>query len=533
MKGLQMDNIVTTAIVGTGQLEAQKTTTGTPIDELAQQLAVDPERRLLLTAGAWSIYRSAGYPAAPVPMTPPPAQTETLPPCSPKATQLLKDLLGGKHKEVLPEALARLQQCELRLPYELLPRALTIGRAMNELRPVLAAVVGERGRWLSSFNPAWSWVAQALAEAEQALPENAETIWQEGTTEQRRNILQRLRAIDTTRALEWLMAAWKQEKADVKVELLTSLETGLSADDEPFLEKALDDRSESVRTASASMLSLIPTSALRQRMLERADAMLTYSNGTLIAQPPTVLEKEWQRDGIVARAPRHIKEQPWWLLQVLAFIPPEHWEERFATDPTTLVTSLNLDAGELQVALVEGWANATLLHCEKRWYSPLWKWWLQQRLDESRLTRLKTLLSHSRVVYPAFSVDDLSLTLLLDMPQQEAENNVLSLISKPSKQPWTYDLQVLRQPWSKAFGDAYLQLIRDYVSSLNDQLEFNELWQSTLTMAAIALPPACFVSALQTWDIPEKGRYSQYWKQSVKTFTDLIKLRKRIQEEIQ
>ena len=119
-----MERIVTTAIVGTGQIQLQEASTGTPVDALAAQLVGEQERKLLLTAGAWSIYRRAGYCARanidgfnPVQAlsgkdigsrshpgekvhTPNPNESseDALAPCSPRATHLLSMLLarGGR-----------------------------------------------------------------------------------------------------------------------------------------------------------------------------------------------------------------------------------------------------------------------------------------------------------------------------------------------------------------------------------------------------------------------------------------------------
>ena len=74
-----MNTLVTTAIVGTGQVENTDLVTDTPIDALAAQLPADnTERSLLLTAGAWAIYRQAGYCAEPAPTIPQSAQAEVL-----------------------------------------------------------------------------------------------------------------------------------------------------------------------------------------------------------------------------------------------------------------------------------------------------------------------------------------------------------------------------------------------------------------------------------------------------------------------
>ena len=191
-----MDNtFITTALVGTGQQKSNAVGTGTPVDGLVNQLDEDnAERRLLLSAGAWSIYRRAGQVPERIALEVQPAPPEALAACSPTIIPTLQGLLLGQHSELLPEALARLQCAGLRLPHELLPAALALGTQKAELRAALVPVAGERGRWLSQYNTEWHWCAEFLPGTAQPLPDEAETIWQEGTLAQRCALLRRLRS---------------------------------------------------------------------------------------------------------------------------------------------------------------------------------------------------------------------------------------------------------------------------------------------------------------------------------------------------
>src|SRR5581483_3186133 len=369
-----MDTIVTMAIVGTGQLGSKDVATATPVDALATRIpADDAERKLLLTAGAWSIYRQAGRQTRPAPEAPRPAAQESLHACSPAATNLLESLLQKEHDEVLPEALQRLKQLGQRLPYELLPQALAYGAQSKDIRAALIPVIGERGRWLGQLNSGWSWVAQFLAG--DTLPDDAETIWQEGTVGQRSAILHQLRAIDPAKARDWLNEVWKQEKAEARKKFLSAFNLGLSAADEEFLEKALDDRSEGVRTTAAELLARIPTSALAQRMLARADAILTY-DGTFKMKEPKEVDKSWQRDGI-AVAPKGSKDKSWYQTQVLSLISPIHWEERFAATPEALIEAAKRHKQKNDILLC--WSYAATLHQTTSWALPLWQWLCEHR----------------------------------------------------------------------------------------------------------------------------------------------------------
>ncbi len=185
-----MDAFITSAIVGTGQQRPETISTGTPIDRLIEQLPAHTlERNLLLAAGAWSVYRQAGYSARQLAVESKTAADETLSACSPKLANLIATLLQEEHASLLPEALERLQQRGLRIPYTLLPELLDYGRSKAAIRSALVPVLGERGRWLSHCNSRWHWVAQFPSKHSEPLPDDAETIWQEGASEAEQALL--------------------------------------------------------------------------------------------------------------------------------------------------------------------------------------------------------------------------------------------------------------------------------------------------------------------------------------------------------
>ncbi len=277
-----MDMIVTTALVGTGQQGSPDIATGTAIDTLAAQLVgEDVERRILLTAGALAFYRKAGQVTALAPALPERAAPETLHSCSVKVAQMLANLLQSEHNDLLPEAYTLLEKAHLRLSFELLPLALEQGTRNPGIRARVLPILGERGYWLCQFNSAWSWVNQLRMETQHILPADIETVWQEGSGEQRAEMLRRVRVADPSRALEWLKAVWKKEKVDVRTTFLSTLAIGLSMTDQAFLEQALDDRGEAVRREAVQLLTRLTTSPQALRLLTRADELLQYENGKL------------------------------------------------------------------------------------------------------------------------------------------------------------------------------------------------------------------------------------------------------------
>ena len=248
-----MNMLTQIALAGTAKV-ANDPRTGTALDGLFDAVAgVERERALLLRAAGEATYARAGHLAEAGVALPEPAPDEHQKICSATAARLVGDMLQERHPQVLPEALRLLAEANLRLPPALLPVALS--QHVPELRPALLPVLGERGRWLSRFNPDWSWAAEAGIETGAGLPANAEVLWQEGTPAQRLGILGRMRTEQPALARAWLEAAWREEKADFRSDALLRLDRGLSRDDEPFLDKALDDRSQSVRARAATLLA--------------------------------------------------------------------------------------------------------------------------------------------------------------------------------------------------------------------------------------------------------------------------------------
>ena len=518
---MNIPQFMTTALVGTARQEQADIATGAPVDTLIAELpAGEFERRLLLQAGAWATYRQVGEMAPHLDEIPTPAPDEALPVCSQSIARLLHSMLLGEHQDVLPTALHYLCEAGLRLPHELLPQALSI--RTRTLQAAVFPVLGERGIWLSQFNPVWSWVKNFLPDSNSTLPDDAETIWQEGSVGQRCEILRRLRSADADKARAWLEGVWKQEKAEARLELIKTLEVGLSSEDEAFLEKVLDDRAASVKAAVPAMLVRIPTSAFAQRMMSRADAILTNAEGKLKLKLPTAFDKTWLRDGIVEKPHSGVGERAWWMMQILGSVPPSHWEEQFGLAPTALIAMAQAD--KFGASLIEAWSRATQLFGTQTWIEPLWDWW--QKQSQKKKTGGTT-------------TSDMRGELVKHMPAQLVESKVQHMmlhISPQENDDWETFLSELPAPWSSEFSESYLHMLRQHVASLTLNIRnyypYSDPWFSSLETAATQLPSVCFTAALAAWPLPEDdGWQRQQWQEQLQAFTNTLRIRQRLLEE--
>lgn len=488
--------------------------TGSSVDHLPLA-GGSRERDLLLRAGAWATYRRAGVMPSPAPDSPAAAQEDALPVCSESAVAILVNLLSSRRHDLLPEALERLRQAHLRVPPSLLPLALNSTPA--ELRTALLPALGARGRWLAQFNPSWEWAAETLVDDE--TPTGAQAIWEEGATGQRVEVLRRLRVSEPQRARDLLAEVWKREKADVRVALLTALSVNLTPTDIPLLELALADRTERVRVAAADLLLSLPESAFAQRMRHRGEAILTYADGRLDANPPADVDDAWVSDGLAAY-PDHGGRRRGILFQTLQRVPPEHWEAHFAATPETLIDAL--DDSPWRSTVLLAWSEAAARFGSARWAIPLWRrWWVAPLA--MRAEAREGLGSIGRLLAPLLPRDELDAIArtLIFTPQRYSD---LSLAE---------GLSLLPRSWSDAIAAAYLVGLREFVESLQPDATSCEPWDTTLASALVGMPASHFSQALEPFSFLEKKSWQvSMFEQSLKAFAAGIRLRARIIQEI-
>jgi hypothetical protein len=522
-----MDALTQLALTGTKHGGATPAPDDHPADALFARGQGDAEGDLLLRAGSRAVVHQAGYvprsDIAGVPAAPPDVQ-----PCGAKRLAgLLQNALTTDAKELLGEFLRQMSAHGRLMPHELLPQALNVSDV--ELRERLLPVLGERGRWLASLNPEWSWVSSGVATLSGDDRDAVRREWVDGKIRERCRALGVLRMSDAAEGRTLLEATFKQEKPDHRAEFVTVLATGLGPEDESFLESCLDDRSSQVREAAAALLARLPQSGLAGRMLARADGMLAmviegkiFKKKKLTCNPPEEIDKTWERDGIAAKAPGGRGKRAYWAECVLSAVPPAHWVRKFGAEPAALITAIEDDT--FDVAVLTAWTRSAVSFAggeSDAWLRPLWERWagraerLSGKPAEESFAQLQTLL-------PA-------------MPRGDAERGVLQLLETgegEGSEPLAL-LARLPRPWSPEFARKYLSLARRVIQRSTDNAAYQ--WASSLFTAGKAIPRDVFGEALSPWDVkatePSTWHIQAIERETVR-FTELVQTRRAFYEDV-
>ncbi|MFB7245318.1 hypothetical protein CW362_30365 [Streptomyces populi] len=374
--GGSWEELVTVALLGTERrtLQGQRPGRGAPA-------------ALLDAAAVETVRRRAGVRPARAAARPEPAAPDPRPALPPAAARRLATLLadrpgtggGGRRgtapdlMELLPQWLALANTHGFAAPPGTLPALLDAARARTDLRPAALAFAGPRALWLARLNPEWRFALRSSSGGAPALPEEPgriQQLWQEGLFAERVALLSAVRAKDPSAGRELLVATWATERAEDRLMFLDSLRSGLCAEDEAFLERALADRSRNVRATAAELLSALPGSALAARMAARAVSCVAvdHTRGTplVTVEAPHECDAAMERDGVVPKPPAGRGERSWWLGQLVEAAPLAAWRERFGGRSPEEVVALPVADG-WQAELHAAWCRAAVRQRDPGW----------------------------------------------------------------------------------------------------------------------------------------------------------------------
>lgn len=379
-----------------------------------------------------------------------------------------------------------------------------------ELCDAISPLLGERGRWLAAQNPEWSWATGASGEDDD--------IWETGDLPTRLACLRKLRETQPGHARELLASTWKVDPAEDRAAFIAVFETGLSQDDEAFLEAAVDDKRKEVRRNAAALLARIPDSGLVKRMTRRVLPLLRFASAEtgsvlkLKKSKPAVLEvslpaecdKPMQRDGVDLKPPAGMGEKGWWLAQMLGAVPLSTWTDAWQCGMDEILGAS--EHSEWKTELFEGWTLAAIGQRNADWAVAL----LPIALEPGRSARLESLLAIVPLQYAE--------THLL----KYLSGNFRKFVDSPAILPW-----LCQHEWSANFSIAVLDFLRALTASESSDWQF----RNRLVNFASCLAPESFSQALNGWPTDSAGW--PFWAKGMEDFLAVVQFRSDIHSAFQ
>jgi hypothetical protein len=488
------DSLTTLAIVGTARGGEPSSVDDPRADAVLTRLEAVPfDGRVLVAAGVRAVARFAGA----LPKTgvagPAAAEVEVAPVCSPRLDGVIATAIDASDAALLLEALTAVAARGQRLPAGRLADAGKVRE--SETRRAFAAVAGARGAWLGRVHPPVAW----LASVEERSLDELERAFGEEKTAARVVTLTRARTLEPARGRAWLEATWSTEKADDRATLLGALSTGLSRDDEAFLEAALGDRSQGVRDQAAALLSRIAESAYVARMRARADAVFALQGSELAVEWPAKWQRDDVRDALVPNVNAGETVRAAYAAKLVGALPLSYWGERFSLSPAALVAAAQEASG-----VVAGLANAAAATRDGAW--------------------LVALIAHFRGLDAASKESThhyWTRSLLAALPADLASAQAISLLDRRGALlPIEIYTSVAR--WDVALGERFLRELRAGVAAGEFGLAH------ALDRAPRALPLECFAAALAPFEVASPP---DWLARALDQFQQSVRLRNVIAEE--
>lgn len=520
---------------------------GPPWEELVTAALLGAERRplpggsaeaLLDLAAERTVRRRAGLLPARAGERPEPAGADHRPPLPPAAAARFAQLVTAARRPrydaafgelstdrsadlaaLLPEWLAMANARGYRPPPALLPALLSAARARTDLRPAALAFAGPRGRYLARLNPEWRFALRAEAAAGTAAdevpvddPAVVRRIWEEGLLTERVTVLALLRRRDADAGRELLTGSWAAERPEDRLMFVDTLRNGLGAADEPFLEKALSDRSKMVRATAAELLSLLPGSGLADRMARRARSCVALDLAgagptALAVEPPYECDSAMKRDGVVPKPPAGQGERSWWLTQIVEATALGEWSAHLQGRSAAEIVALPVADGwrtDLHVA----WSRAAVRQRDPEW--------------------ARALLGSPDA--PVAQTSERAAKLLTLLPEGERGTWAAAFVAAQGLSDAYPVLGCCDPPWPPALSTAVVDALREAAGT---EKAFPSNYRGVLGLAACGLDPAAADRLEPLAATPPPGELTGtgralYWARAFQRLTAALRLRETV-----
>ena len=192
--------------------------------------------------------------------------------CNNSRKKQLQYILKNKNDQFLTEILEKLSKKNKLVSPDLLPELLDLGSSYPNLQILITKCIGERGVWLSQFSDKWNYVKNQNG--------TNDNIFFYGSIDERVCYIKKVHKTKPSHAINLIEKVWENEGFMVRSALIKALKLSLTNNDEPFLEKAINDSRHEVRKHAASLLGCLPQSRLVCRMKTLMTQIATYNTTT-------------------------------------------------------------------------------------------------------------------------------------------------------------------------------------------------------------------------------------------------------------
>ncbi len=380
----QTDPFINTALLGTASRELQISEISAALQPVCEEIratASDPESAFYKQAAVAFAYDRAGKEPLKAEATSAIAEApeEELPYFSPEAGQLLTLLQSQKYYHLLLYAYRKAAHSGKLISPEYLPSLLR--QAFEKSNPqkgkeqmLLAGLAGKRGSWLLPLlgYPAWN--------------ADEQEDWETATHARRKEILSQMRHRDPAAARERLQSEWKNETATHRDELLQCMRTGLSLEDEEWLESVMNtDRSSTVKDTARDLLSRLPDSRLTQTYCNLLRGKLSYRTLLGWKLHPIDFTPEMKKLGLEELSRDKKESDAHYLLrQLCERVPLSFWSETFGCNAEEAAVKL-----AKHPPLEKFYVGTPILRFNDR----LWAWHTLKTLSSRDYQKLLKLLT--------------------------------------------------------------------------------------------------------------------------------------------
>ncbi len=367
----EWQQVIQTALIGTDKQSVSINDMGEDllpaITVITNNSAIDKEEQFLQIATVVNQYTFCGTEAivkADISLSI--CEAETQPYCSANATAVLKDILHEDSNSLLEMWLQQYNNKQQIVEPALLPILFDKALQHKHLRQYASTCFGKRGKWLSQFNNEWNFANETTDEE----------LWQIGTAEQRKKVLQQLRFTNASQAREWLQQTWPQENAASKQSLLEAFATNLSPDDVPWLESLTNEKSQKVKEDVLSLLQQIPSSTIVKQYIallqesiaiKREKTMFGLSSKQVFQiSLPANIEEAIFKSGIEKLSnKKEVSDDEHIVFQLLQKVPPTILESHLQLSAEDIIQWFQKD--DTTVKFISALVTATVRFTDRNW----------------------------------------------------------------------------------------------------------------------------------------------------------------------